>query len=40
MHAFLPALDEVATIVGRFFLGTRGTELLPRGLDATRFHAA
>ncbi|HYB91428.1 MAG TPA: hypothetical protein VEC38_10315 [Candidatus Binataceae bacterium] len=38
MHAFLPALDEVATIVGRFFQRQRGTDLLPRGLPAGRFH--
>jgi hypothetical protein len=38
MHAFLPALDEVATIVSRFFQGQRGTALLPRGMPATRFH--
>jgi len=39
MHAFLPALDEVATIVSRFFQGGRtGTELLPKGLPAARFH--
>ncbi|MGO9265865.1 MAG: lipase/acyltransferase domain-containing protein [Candidatus Binataceae bacterium] len=38
MHAFLPSLDEVATIVGRFFQGERGIDLLPRGLPPTRFH--
>jgi hypothetical protein len=39
MHAFLPALDEVATIVGRFFGGQRGVELLPKGLPPSRFHS-
>jgi len=38
MHAFLPALDEVATIVGRFFQGERELDLLPRGLPVSRFH--
>ena len=40
MHAFLPALDEVGTIVGRFFQGDRGVALLPRGLPPSRFHPA
>jgi Lecithin:cholesterol acyltransferase len=39
MHAFLPALDEVATIVSRFFQGQRGTDLLPLGLPPDRFRA-
>jgi hypothetical protein len=38
MHAFLPVLDEVATIVGRFFQGERGISLLPKGLPRARFH--
>jgi hypothetical protein len=38
MHAFLPALDEVATIVGRFFQGYRDQALLPKGLPPERFH--
>ena len=38
LHAFLPALDEVATIAGRFLGGTRGTDLLPAGLPRGRFH--
>jgi hypothetical protein len=38
MHAFLPALDETATIVSRFFQGSRGISLLPKGLPSTRFH--
>jgi hypothetical protein len=38
MHAFLPALDEVATIVARFFQGERGLDLLPKGLPSSRFH--
>ena len=38
MHAFLPVLDEVATIVGRFFQGERGIRLLPKGLPPERFH--
>lgn len=38
MHAFLPALDETATIVSRFFQGQRGVDLLPKGLPPTRFH--
>jgi len=37
MHAFLPALDEVGTIAARFFQGTRGSALLPKGLPASRF---
>ncbi|HUA35612.1 MAG TPA: hypothetical protein VMA09_18525 [Candidatus Binataceae bacterium] len=40
MHAFLPALDEVATIVSRFFSGEKGAALLPRGLPKERFHPA
>jgi Lecithin:cholesterol acyltransferase len=40
MHAFLPALDEVATIVARFFSGGRGAALLPIGLPPSRFHPA
>jgi Lecithin:cholesterol acyltransferase len=38
LHAFLPALDEVATMVSRFLSGTRGPGLLPKGLPAGRFH--
>jgi Lecithin:cholesterol acyltransferase len=38
MHAFLPALDETATIVSRFFQGQRGMDLLPKGLPPARFH--
>jgi hypothetical protein len=39
MHAFLPVLDEVGTIVAEFFRGRRtAAELLPRGLPASRFH--
>lgn len=38
MHAFLPALDEVATIIARFFAGQRGSALLPKGLPPLRFH--
>jgi hypothetical protein len=38
LHAFLPALDEVATVVGRFFGGERGPGLLPLGLPVTRYH--
>lgn len=38
LHAFLPALDEVATIVSRFLSGQRGTDLLPVGMPAERFH--
>jgi len=37
LHAFLPALDEVATIVGRFLDGKQETELLPAGLPRARF---
>ena len=40
MHAFLPALDEVATIVSRFFAGQKGADLLPKGLPSSRFHPA
>ena len=40
LHAFLPALDEVHTIVGRFFGGDRGVDLLPRGIPDARFHPA
>lgn len=40
MHAFLPALDEVATIVFQFLRGTRGVKLLPLGIPAPRFHPA
>ncbi len=40
LHAFLPALDEVATIVGRFLGGKRGTDLLPKGIPADRFHGS
>ena len=41
MHAFLPALDEVATIVSRFFDGRRSPgDLLPRGIPAARLHPA
>lgn len=29
LHPFLPALDEVQTVVARFFAGTTGTSLLP-----------
>jgi hypothetical protein len=38
LHAFLPALDEVATIVGRFLDGEQATDLLPAGLPQARFH--
>jgi hypothetical protein len=38
MHAFLPVLDEVATIVGRFFQGQRGIDLLPKGLPPERYN--
>ncbi len=38
LHAFLPALDEIATIVARFFAGERGLALLPKGLPPSRFH--
>jgi hypothetical protein len=40
MHPFLPVLDEVATIIGRFFQGVRGPDLLPKGLPPSRFHPA
>jgi hypothetical protein len=33
MHAFLPALDEVQTIVSSFFSGATGTKLLPLNLQ-------
>ncbi len=39
MHAFLPALDEVATIVGRFFGEQRGLALIPKSLPPSRFHS-
>jgi hypothetical protein len=32
LHAFLPALDEVQTIVATFFAGGAGTDLLPINL--------
>ncbi|HVN27662.1 MAG TPA: hypothetical protein VMT64_04210 [Candidatus Binataceae bacterium] len=32
MHAFLPALDEVQTIVSSFFAGASGSDLLPLNL--------
>lgn len=38
MHAFLPALDEVGTIVAQFLSGTRGAKLLPLGIPPARFH--
>jgi hypothetical protein len=38
LHAFLPALDEVATVASRFLGGTRGADLLPAGLPRGRFH--
>jgi hypothetical protein len=38
LHAFLPALDEVATVVGRFFDGEQAVDLLPAGLPPARFH--
>jgi len=38
LHGFLPALDEVGTVVGRFFAGERGPALLPKGLPSARFH--
>ncbi len=38
LHAFLPALDEVATIVGRFLDGKRDADLLPAGLPRARLH--
>jgi lecithin:cholesterol acyltransferase len=38
LHAFLPALDEVATVVSRFMSGKRGQALLPMGIPGTRFH--
>jgi hypothetical protein len=40
MHAFLPALDEVGTIVAQFLTGTRGVKLLPLGIPPARFHPA
>ncbi|MBV8054089.1 MAG: hypothetical protein JO071_02480, partial [Deltaproteobacteria bacterium] len=33
LHAFLPALDEVQTIVANFFAGGQGTDLLPINLQ-------
>jgi hypothetical protein len=33
LHAILPALDEVQTIVATFFAGGEGTELLPLNLQ-------
>jgi len=39
LHAFLPALDEVATIVGRFLDGARdAADLLPLGIPSERYH--
>lgn len=38
LHAFLPALDEVATVVSRFMSATRGPGLLPKGIPGSRFH--
>lgn len=38
LHAFLPALDEVATVASRFLRGTRGPGLLPMGIPSARFH--
>ncbi|MGO9607671.1 MAG: lipase/acyltransferase domain-containing protein [Candidatus Binataceae bacterium] len=41
MHAFLPVLDETATIVSRFFQGARTPDqLLPKGLPMNRFYPA
>ncbi|HTY54906.1 MAG TPA: hypothetical protein VMB26_06900 [Candidatus Binataceae bacterium] len=40
MHAFLPALDEVGSIVAGFLKGSRGTKLLPLGIPPERFHPA
>jgi hypothetical protein len=40
LHAFLPALDEVQTVTSRFLEGTRGPDLLPRNLNANRYHPA
>jgi hypothetical protein len=37
LHAFLPALDEVATIVGRFLDDKQEIDLLPAGLPRARF---
>jgi hypothetical protein len=33
LHAFLPALDEVQTIVANFFAGAAGASLLPLNLQ-------
>jgi hypothetical protein len=32
LHAFLPAMDEVQTIVASFFAGLAGADLLPINL--------
>jgi len=36
LHAFLPALDEVQTIVANFFNGENGESILPRNLRGQR----
>jgi hypothetical protein len=40
MHAFLPGLDEVGTITSRFFQGTSGATLVPRGMPDGRYKDA
>jgi hypothetical protein len=38
LHALLPSLDEVSSITSRFFSGTKGPALLPKGTAPSRFH--
>jgi hypothetical protein len=37
MHAALPSLDEVQTVTARFLGGAIGTDLLPAGMDDSRY---
>lgn len=36
-HAFMPTINAVQTIVGRFFEGANGTDLLPRAVPHSRY---
>jgi hypothetical protein len=40
LHALLPSLDEVASATSRFFSGSTGPDLLPRGTDPASFQKA
>ena len=37
LHAALPAIDEVHTIIGRFLSGVKGPDILPRSLPKWRY---